>query len=358
MSSAVAFYRIIWPSRVLQNMGVDVKILPPNGRDEGLQGVVEHGRLVDVKIPEDADVIVLQRVSHKFITQAIPLIREKGVAVVVEIDDDLTRIDPRNPAFDLLSPALKKDPRHADHSWHNTVEACKSATMVVVSTPALLNVFARHGRGRVFDNYVEARLLDIPRVDHPEIGWAGSVHSHPGDLQVMGSSVNRLSQEGYNFAVIGSGEGVRQAWGVPADMPLRTTGPTTPQEWGAAVATLGISVTPLADTKFNAAKSWLKVAESMAVGVPTIASPRAEYVRLEQKGAPVTLAKDDKDWYRHMKSLAERVGYREELSQAGREFMRGMTIEGNAWKLAEIWREALTMERGKAFGAHSRRRQG
>ena len=49
------------------------------------------------------------------------------------------------------------------------------------------------------------------------------------------------------------------------------------------VAKLGIGVAPLADTKFNAAKSWLKMAEMAALGVPCVVSPRAEYMRLHEQ---------------------------------------------------------------------------
>jgi glycosyltransferase involved in cell wall biosynthesis len=334
-------YRMIWPAEVLQAQGVDVELVMPGKRDGGLRGVLDGDRLVDVIIPEDADVMVFQRVSHEHIAQAIRLIRAKGVAVVVEIDDDLTCIDPRNPAFALLSPGGLQP----EHSWHNTIQACRDATFVVVSTPALLKTFASHGRGAVFANYVQTSDLMVPRVDSDIIGWAGSVHSHPADLQAMGSSVNRLHQQGYRFANIGSGTGVREAWSLPSDAPLHCSGVTTPQDWVATLAKLGVGVAPLADTKFNAAKSWLKVAEYMAAGVPAVASPRADYARLASLGAPVELARSDKEWDRALKRLADSPQAREEASEAGRAFMYGMTIQGNAWRLAELWETAYKMER-------------
>ena len=334
-------YRIIWPSEQLKLEGWDIDIVLPGSRDRGLRGVMDDdGFMKDVIIPEDADLMVFQRVSHVHIAQAIELIRAKGVAVVVEIDDDLTCIDPRNPAFDLLKPGGLQP----EHSWRNTLKACEAATMVVVSTPALLKTFARHGRGRVYDNYIQRHLLDIPRVDHDLIGWAGSVHSHPGDLQVMGSSINRLAQEGYQFANIGNGIGVREAWGIGQHVPLHCTGVTDPGGWGQMVAKLGVGVAPLADTKFNAAKSWLKMAEMAAVGVPCVGSPRAEYSRLHERGVG-TLARNEKEWYRKVKILASSPAARQEMSEQGRAIMAGMTVEGNAWRLGEIWAEAFELSR-------------
>lgn len=338
-------YRIIWPAEALQAQGVDVTIVHGDGRDNVLQGIVNRDdQLVDVNVPADADVIVLQRVSHKHIADAVAILRRKGIAVVVEIDDDLTRIDPRNPAFDYLRPGGKG--QHADHSWHNTLRACDNATMVVVSTPALLDVFARHGRGAVFDNYIQRKVFDIPRMDHNMIGWAGSVHSHPGDLQMMGPSVNKLIQQGYKFAVIGDGKGAREAWGLSADTPLHTTGATDVHHWPYYVAQLGIGVAPLADTKFNAAKSWLKMAEMAAAGVPCIGSPRAEYSRLRQvSGGVGMLADTPKQWERGIKLLADDSVLRNEISEQNRELMRAFVMEDNAWRLAEIWADALKLQR-------------
>lgn len=346
-------YRLIWPVEQLKREGWDVEIVLPDARDGQLSAVMDGNRVVSVDIPADADMMVFQRVTHSYVTQAIPLIAAKGVAVVIDIDDDLTCIDPRNPAYTMMHPTGP----YPDHSWHNTLEACDEATFVVTSTPALQRVFARHGRGAVFHNYVCADLLEIPRVDHDMVGWAGSVHSHPGDLQLMGSSVNRLMQEGVSFGIIGAPDGVHEAWGVPQDRPLHCTGPTSVHEWGKTVAKLGIGVAPLADTRFNAAKSWLKPLEYMAVGVPSVASPRAEYGALKRlcpDGGPL-LAEKPGQWYSLVKSLYQSAGLREQQSQAGRAFMRTMTIEGNAWKLGELWNTALNLERRGQRSALARR---
>lgn len=337
-------YRIIWPAEMLKLQGIDVTIVEPGARDVGFVGVMSQDgtQMVDVKVPEDADLMVFQRVSHKHIAQAIRLIRAKGVAVIVEIDDDLSCIDPRNPAFELLQPGGKGE--HANHSWHNLMDACRDATMVVTSTRALQRRYAVHGRGAVFDNYIHERLLHIPRVDHNQIGWAGSVHSHPGDLQVMGSSVNRLAQQGYRFANVGNGKGVHEAWGIPHTVPVATTGATSVHEWPDFVAKLGIGVAPLANTKFNTAKSWLKMAEMAALGVPCVVSPRVEYMRLFDMGIGMVAEKPNQ-WFNALKRLADDADHREQLSLVGRAVMGGLTIEGNAWRLGEIWADAVTLQR-------------
>lgn len=345
-------FRLIWPANVLRAQGHDVTIVGPATRDSALAGVMDsHGNMVDVRIPADADLMVFQRVSHRHIAKAIKLIRQKGVAVAVDMDDDLTCIDPRNPAFLALQPGGVEP----DHDWRNTLDACRDASAVVVSTPALLKRYASHGRGYVFDNYVPDHYFDVPHFDSATVGWAGSVHSHPTDLQVMGASPQMLAREGVQLAIIGSINGVREAWSLDEHVPVNATGPAHIEHWPTQVATLGIGVAPLADTKFNAAKSWLKMLEYAALGIPAVGSPRAEYVRLNKEHRIGMLAKDGTDWYRKVKRLVDDASLRYDMGQAGLEAAKKMSMSENAWKLAEIWTQAVKNERGKALGVHSRR---
>lgn len=344
-------FRLIWPAHVLRQQGHDIEIILPGQRDHALNGVMDGNRLVDVKIPKDADLMVFQRVSHRHIAAAIKLIRARGVAVAVDMDDDLSCIHPSNPAFAMLQPG-GTDP---DHTWQNAVDACRDASAVVVSTPALLKRYASHGRGYVFDNHVPDFYFDIPHFDSATVGWAGSAHSHPNDLQVMGASPQMLSRDGVQLAVIGAITGIREAWSLSQDVPVHATGPTTVNDWPGAVATLGIGVAPLADTKFNAAKSWLKMLEYAALGIPAVGSPRAEYVRLNKEHGIGMIAKDGTDWYRKVKRLVDDPILRYDTAQAGLEAAKKLSMSQNAWKLAEIWTQAVKNERAKALGVHSRR---
>lgn len=346
------YYRLIWASKVMQEQGHNVVIVDPTRRDGAISGIMDGHTMVDVRIPEDADVMVFQRVTHRYIAQAIKLIREKGVAAVIDMDDDLSCIHPANPAFDYYRPGGQ----YPDHSWNNALEACGNATMVVATTPALLERYARHGRGAVWQNYVPERYLWAPHLDSDLIGWPGSVHSHPDDLGAMGSSVSQLLREGHKFGIVGNIEGVHKALGISTDWQINATGKVDIELWPDAVTNLGIGVAPLADTKFNAAKSWLKMAELAAVGVPVVASPRVEYTRLHKMGVGL-LAKDPKDWTKKLRLLVTNDQARLDLSSRGREVMAEMTIEKNAWRLLEIWTEALKIERSGALGAHSRRKQ-
>jgi hypothetical protein len=333
------YYRLIWPAEALQAQGHNVVVVDPKQRNAMLKGAVNaNNELVDVRVPSDADVVVLQRITHRHLVNAVKIMRAKGVAVVIDIDDDLAAIHPANPAFLAMHP---KNGVHPDHNWKNTQLACENATYVIVSTDALLKRYAPHGRGVVLRNCVPERYLEIDHVDSPVIGWGGSVHSHPDDLQTVGPAIDQLMSE-TQFRVVGPGDQVRNVLRLSRD-PEVTGVCAIADEWPRTLAQLGIGIAPLADTRFNAGKSHLKPLEYSALGVPWVASPRAEYKRLHEQGIGL-LADKPRQWVSQLRKLVRDPVLRTEMSVAGREAAAKMTIESNAWRWLEVWQAARDYE--------------
>jgi hypothetical protein len=353
-------YRLAWPAQALIDQGHDVKVCMPGDRG-GIGGSVDQrtGRLVDIQVPDDAEVIVMQRVAMQHLADGIPLLRKRGVAVVVDMDDDLTRIDTANPAY----WGFREDTGSPLHNWRNAHRACLQATLVTTSTPKLLGVYAPHGRGVVLENRVPARYLDLPRdlevAARGAIGWAGAVHSHPKDLGALGPAVQRLvNQDSVPYWGVGAAYAFR-----PGDDGLwhelglygrtgvyATSGDCTLEEYPAAVARIGVGMIPLADTSFNASKSWLKGLEMSACGVPWVASPRAEYRRLAELLGVGALAAKPAHWYRELKRLVDDSALREEWSQRGRAAVveHALTIEASAGRWLEAWTEAAKIQQGRS----------
>jgi hypothetical protein len=324
-------FRMRWPGEACAAAGHDVRVVEP--KDRRLRVVMEGHTVRDV-LDVDADVVVLQRVTHAYMAQAVGVMRAKGITVVVDVDDDLSSIHPSNPAWAVHRPGAGL------HSWHNVALACRNASLVTVSTPALLDVYARHGRGHVLPNYLPDYYYGIERVDSDTIGWPGSYHSHPNDPESLGGAIARLVDEGADFVMRGDPTGAGRAFGLAVDPP---GGAVSIEEWPRAVASLGVGIAPLADTRFNAAKSFLKPMEMSACGVPWVASPRAEYRKLHEMGAGV-LADRPRTWYRELKRLRESAALRAELSEAGRTVAEQLRLRDNAWRWAEAWARAYELQ--------------
>jgi hypothetical protein len=338
-------YRVKWPALAVNEPGIVVELVEPGTRKVQVNIDNNTGNVTSETFPEDADVVVLQRPTNRWMAQTIPLLQARGVAVVVELDDDLAHIHPSNPAFDMLQPVLRRDgmmARNTQHGVNWLREALQLADLVTVSTDELHDQYGAHGRIRVLRNRVPAHFLTIRREDSPVIGWGGSMHSHPHDLQQVGPAIQALVREGAEFRTVGNPAGVGKALGLGDDPP--STGPVSLDDYPHEIARFGIGIAPLADTRFNRAKSWLKPLEYAAVGVPWVGSMLPEYVALYNQGCG-RLARRPKDWQRFLTALVRSETARAEMSAEGRMAAARNTIEAHAWRWAAAWMDALSYRR-------------
>jgi hypothetical protein len=209
---------------------------------------------------------------------------------------------------------------------------------VTCSTPALLKVYAPHGRGIVLRNYVKRELTEIPRVGSGDtIGWAGSTRVHPQDLQVVGDGLRQIIAETKGkFLSVGGSENARNLLGLQ-DVPYELVKWVDFDLYPYLLSRFDVGIVPLADNRFNAAKSWLKGLEYAAVGAPFVASDVTEYVALRKHGLGRLALPRTRDWRRELRPLMDRET-RAEVSAEGRRIVREkLTIEDNAWRWAEAW---------------------
>lgn len=364
-------HRLIWPCEVLRHQGhADEVAYVPTGDRRVEMGFDDDDVLQWMRIPEGVDVVVFQRITDVRLLQAVTYLRERGVAVVIDVDDDLSSIHPSHPGFLQVNPNRAKhivaqgvahgyvrNPRQAAlveeslrkqhrHSFLHLEKACQLATLVTVSTPGLLKRYAAHGRGRVLENYVPDHYLDVEHEDSAVVGWPASINSHPNDPPAVGNAIRRLVDEGIEFVTIGEPKGAGVAFGLRADPPGKDV---ELDEWPHALARLGVGIACLADTLFNSRKSWLKLAEMSAVGVPWVASARAEYRRFAQLNgghAGGVLVDKPKHWYRELRRLVDDPARRAELSLAGRDVALGLRLSDHAWRHLEAWSDAREIQRG------------
>ena len=340
------YFRIIWASEILKARGAEIEIIDPGERQLELR--VKDETVIGVVLGDDPpDVIVFQRVTHRFLAQAVPMIRAQGVAVVIDIDDDLASINPSNPAYNSLHPQNeytaepgRRVPRR--HSWHHLSAACREASLVTVSTPALASRYAAHGRGRVIFNYLPDLYYTIPHTDSGVIGWPAALVSHPDDPSATGGALARIISEGADFMVTGDPTGVGAAFGTITD-PAGVPGNVSVFDWPVRVSEIGIGIAPLADTRFNAAKSWLKPLEMSALGVPWVASPRIEYSRLHARGAGL-LAERPRVWYRELERLHRSSELRSDLAGRGREAADRLRLSDHVDEWWDAWTYARDLQ--------------
>ena len=318
-TGACGFYRLIWPA---QAVAKEAQVEIADNRYVGWR----MDDFINYLTRADADVVVIQRPSNQTTVDAIPKLQSRGVAVVVDMDDDLSCVHPDNAAFYWAK----------DHSGF-AVKACAQADLVTVTTEAIAERYAPHGRVRVLPNCVPASFLQIPHRDSGLIGWGGALRSHPNDLNVLGDSIANLVANGVGFKVVGPKGGHARVLKLKAE-PVATDGVPLVY-WPTELSKIGIGIAPLALTDFNKAKSRLRPLEYSALGVPWVASPTPDYQKFHALGVG-RLASTPEEWEAELWSLVVNSDLRDELADAGREVAKANTIEGNAFRWIEAWGEA------------------
>lgn len=338
--SAVAHYRIREPVRCLTDeSGLTIEIQ----KEIPLMVDPDDGdRFVGFGPSLQADVVVLHQPMFKWVAEGIRELQARGIKVVVELDDDYSSLHPLHQSYYLVDPA-HCPPRN----WKHLLRNCAEADLVTATTETLAKRYAPHGRYAVLRNYVPRAWLDIPHFDDGRtVGWTGGTGVHPNDLQCTGAGVSQAIQDcGGRFLCVGGGKDVQRNLGLYAGVPFEATGWVDMSLYPALIARMSVGLVPLADTRFNHSKSWLKGVEYAALGVPFVASDVPSYRELHELH-PEPLAKPrSRDWRREVKRMLQDPELRQERSDRGREVVRdSLTIEDNAWRWAEAWASVLDRE--------------
>jgi len=351
-------YRVIWPATAVHhNAGDDIEVDLRTVDDGGAAFPVRVDRLASAKAGRpvlldeldgqvDADVVVLQRPLTGDLVTVIRALQRQRIAVVVELDDDFEHIDPRNTAWSTVQPHLED--LNGGRSYRHLRAACELADLVTVSTPALAELYGRHGRVRVIRNYVPRGYLHIEppnaaEVDYVRVGWSGNIDTHPNDLPVTRGAIGRVCRElGVPFHIVGDNDPrLTRALGLDAGTKIAHTGGWLPlAKYPVGMSLLDVGIVPLDLTPFNEAKSYLKGLEWAAVGVPFAASPTGEYRHLAALGAG-DIVERPKDWHRTVRRLAVDGDYRAERAQDGKRVASRLTIEDHVDEYVDAWQVAL-----------------
>ena len=333
---ACAEYRLKLPAEALMRQGENV-IIDNQGSfvqwniplAEG-QIPTENHHIVGIS-RYDADVVVMQRPANRAHTELIPFLQKQGIKVVIDVDDRYDKIHKKNQAFNDFDPQ-----KNTYINYKFVHQACQIADLVTATTPALIEAYG-FGKGVVIPNYISESLFNVKETKLPNsIGWSGAVVTHPEDLQTTGSAIANVCRDtGALFHVIGPPEGVQEALGT--DQSFLATGWVPREDYFKFTSKIEVGIVPLTNSVFNQSKSGLKMMEYAAVGVPCVASPTPDNIRVNKLGIGL-LASTPQKWQKILKSLITNEERRLELMERGFEAIQNQTYEKNAYKWLEAWK--------------------
>lgn len=335
---AVGVYRCSAPAEEARKLGIEINVVE-DVPGEALMNPETY--MIEVKeIHDDADVFVIQRPLNNMWPSFVDVAHRQGSAVVVDIDDDLDTVHKKNMAHDEIYKNT-----HIGVKWfHETV---KKADLVTTSTLALTK-YAKD-KSVILRNYMPMEIFETPLgAQEPSLGWTGAVATHPNDLPETKGVIQGLMDE-YNvpFTVVGEHQLVRGQLGLRDDARLKTTGWVDIDKYYFATAqAISVGIVPLELSPFNQAKSALKGMEYAALGIPFVASPTAEYVRLEAYGVGKT-AKSPSEWKRGLSRLLDDPDKANMVGKRYRDIiMNEFTYREHASEWVTAWEKALTNFRG------------
>lgn len=279
--------------------------------------------------PTEFDVVVMHNCMWPQLVTAIHELQALGVAVVVDLDDDVDRVPVGNMAHGVAR-GLHNDCLHA------AVQACDVLT---VSTPRLLSYAP--DKAVLLRNCAPADWLDWPRFTGPAtVAWSGGLAWHAGDLETTRGGVARAVRDtGAGVNVVGWGVGVPQALQLDPDTFFTETGWVDFDGYPDWLAKATVGIAPLVNTPFAQAKSWLKPLEFTALGVPVVATGQhAEYAALARSLPAIRLAFNGRGWAREVRFWLEHPEEAKVAVEASRQVIaRDLTYEVNAWRWCEAW---------------------
>jgi Glycosyl transferases group 1 len=339
---ASSFYRLRFPAQALQTQGADVIVVDDPGVEAPTIEWDQHGPdQMPVWPPPDArplgigtvdaDAVVLQRPARRWYPLLIDLLHQRGVKVVVDIDDRLDRLHPRSNGFPNYDPD-----QSPNQNWKWIDAACMVADVVTCSTPSLADRYG-FGHAAVLPNLVPTSYLSIDPVSPLQraVVWPGIVANHRGDLEATRGGVARaLKGTDWFVHTIGNGAGVARGLGV--ETCTDTGGRVALADYAAELARATVGIVPLEDSVFNHGKSALKMSEFAALGVPVVASPSPDNRRVHELGVGL-LAGKRKEWQQHVRRLIDSPDLRVQLAQQGRQAMASQTYDQRAERWWSAW---------------------
>lgn len=325
--TANAHYRALMPLRALERRGH--RVVWPR---------VASITLDSYETPR-CDVMLLHRCFYPPHVTLVQRLRERGIAVVWDNDDDFSSMGK------LSRLGTRRSKREHKEDFARSVEiACMADRMTTPSATIAALYGARGARTAVIENAVPAIDTGRPRqrVRGLTIGCCAA-REHLEDFKKL--KLARAIE-----AALRGREGVRV---VSIGMSLELRGPGFTSHGQVELGQMmeiergfDIGLAPLVDTAFNRARSNVKLKEYAAAGAMWLASPVGPYRELGPEQGGLLVA--DRNWTETLSRVIEDEPLRRELTERARAWAASQTLERTARRWETVLQEAISDARAAA----------
>lgn len=330
-----SLYRTAIPMRALEARGHDVR------------WNCKGSSAFDTKQLLSCDVVHIHRYFDRDAQRLAASLRDAGVAIWWDNDDDVTAAPRGTAAFRELSG------KRGAEIYAGMRRMMQLADLVTTPSEVLAAKYVQDGartvevlENHVLDEFVLARRRRND--DAVVIGWVAGAE-HRVDVEQIGleDALGQLlvRQPGVEVVTVGVKLGLRERYRHVAGVQLTELGETEAQ--------FDIGIAPIADIPLNRSRSNVKVKEYAAAGVPWLASPVGPYRGLgEQQGGRLV---SDETWLTEVERLVLDGRARRKLAKRAARWGARETIGKNVkqWEAALSRAVASARARSLAGAAES-----
>jgi glycosyltransferase involved in cell wall biosynthesis len=260
------------------------------------------------------------------------MVARRGLPIIYQLDDPLF-VPYTSPSNGYLS-YLK--------FFGKISEICRLAKVVMVNSTQIREYVSQYNQNiwqvpSVVDtsHYVFRPESLEKEPDEVCIGWSGSPTTI-GNIRVIAPALRKLAERvPHRVHLIG---------GTEFDLPGV---PYVAQKWSADTEVedlrkMQVGMVPLPVNEWNKRKFYMKTAQYMALGIPTVATPLGSNPEVIQHGVTGFLANSEDEWIEYLSLLIRdhklRVGMSHAAAQAAQE---KYSLGSNTPKIIEAFRAAL-----------------
>jgi glycosyltransferase involved in cell wall biosynthesis len=280
------------------------------------------------------DVVHIHRYIDDELFLAVRRVKEQGVGVVWDNDDDVLSVPKQNPRYKKYGGPRQRQ------TTAGVARMVQLADVVTTPSAVLAAQYRRLGATdvRVLENYLPPQFSGVrPRKhDGIVIGWiAGLEHQLDYQALRLREILLQLLESHSDLKIHSVGLGL----GLPAEsyecIPLCAF-----LELARIAAGYDIGIAPLADVPFSRARSNVKLKEYAAAGVPWLASSVGPYAGLGEAQGGRLVAADR--WREELERLLLGARDRHKLAKRAVKWSRSQGIDKNVdgWEIA--FRDAAT----------------
>ena len=305
-------HRVVFMAEHLRSLGHDVTV------HFGKEGAVLGRRYNRTKIGSiwrtlsarpKPDVLIIHRVGDPLTELLVRFSRSAGIRVIYDLDDAVYL---RLNALTLSVGYMIEAANAVTASSHAIAEYCSKLNANVFIVPSSVDT-------RLFRPPARRKRDGSP----PVIGWLGDGRVHAANLRILAEPLTILSKkDGFRLKLV-SALGSREVREMFAPLRGRVHVDFGPNDWvgiseiPGLISNFDISVMPLLDTEFNRGKAGQKLVESMAMGIPVIASEVGENKYIVSHGEDGFLASTVEEWVESFRTLLHDPDLREKLGLRG-----------------------------------------